>query len=190
MIEYDDRVLQPRAWTAQQSVWAADLLPDLPSGPVLELCAGAGQIGLLAVVDSPRALVAVDVSPAACELARRNARRAGLGDRVEVREGDMAAVLDSDEHFALVLADPPYLLPQEADRYPADPRLAIEGGADGMDLVWRCVEVAGEHLLPGGVVLLQLRSNEQADRLDDVHDLMAIDRRDHGCGVVVLLRRR
>ena len=48
-IAYDDRVLTPRPWTALQSEWAAELLESAPAGPVLELCAGAGQIGLLAV---------------------------------------------------------------------------------------------------------------------------------------------
>ena len=59
-IEYDARVLAPRAWTAAQSRWAAELIRTAPPGPVLELCAGAGHIGLLAVTLAPRPLVCVD----------------------------------------------------------------------------------------------------------------------------------
>ncbi|MBI2244007.1 MAG: methyltransferase, partial [Nocardioides sp.] len=51
-ITFDGRVLRPRPWTAAQSEWAAEILADAPAGPVLELCAGAGQIGLLAVAGS------------------------------------------------------------------------------------------------------------------------------------------
>ena len=56
-INFDARALRPREWTTAQSDWAAELLPRLPAGPVLELCAGAGQIGRLAVLDSTRRLV-------------------------------------------------------------------------------------------------------------------------------------
>ena len=47
-IEYDERVLEPRAWTLAQSEWAAQLLTGAGDEPLLELCAGAGQIGLAA----------------------------------------------------------------------------------------------------------------------------------------------
>src|SRR3954470_25023862 len=83
-IRYDTRLLEPRAWTAEQSRWAADLIADAPAGPVLELCAGAGQIGLLAVAMQPRPLVCVDVNPVARSYIEANAALAGLDDLVEV----------------------------------------------------------------------------------------------------------
>ena len=64
-IEYDEHVLEPRPWTAEQSRWAADLIREAPPGPVLELCSGAGHIGLLAVTLAPRSLVCVDVDSTA-----------------------------------------------------------------------------------------------------------------------------
>ena len=51
-IAYDASVLEPRPWTARQSEWAADLLSVAPAGRMLELCAGAGQIGLLALLNA------------------------------------------------------------------------------------------------------------------------------------------
>ncbi len=48
-IAYDARVLTPRPWTEAQSTWAAEVMTDAPEGPVLEVCCGAGQIGLLAI---------------------------------------------------------------------------------------------------------------------------------------------
>ena len=84
-IAYDDRVLTPRRWTAMQSYWAAELLRDSPPGRVLELCAGAGHIGLLTVALAPRDLVMVDVNPHACDFARRNADANRLVASVDVR---------------------------------------------------------------------------------------------------------
>lgn len=193
VIAYDQRVLTPRTWTAHQSRWAADLLAQAPPGPVLELCAGAGHIGLLTVATVPRDLVCVDLDPVACGYARSNAAAAGLGDRVEVRHGDLARAVRPDESFALVLADPPYLRPDEVDGYPEDPRLAIEGGADGLAVARQCLSVIRGHLAPGGSALLQLRSTHQAARLRDelatTDELVLTETRDYGRGVVSLLRR-
>ena len=166
-ITFDGRVLRPRPWTAEQSKWATEILASAPDGPVLELCAGAGQIGLLTVVGSPRRLVCVDVDPAACEWARRNADAAGLADRVEVREGPMDAVLGDGDRFALVVADPPWVRREDVARYPEDPTIAIDGGHDGMDLAWTCLDVARRHLVPLGVLLLQLGNVAQVDALRD-----------------------
>jgi release factor glutamine methyltransferase len=164
-ISFDGRVLRPRPWTEIQSTWAAELLATAPPGGVLELCAGAGQIGLLAVADTGRPLVCVDVNPAACEWARHNAARAGLSHRVEVREGAMEEVLRDNERFAVVLADPPWVRREAVDRYPEDPVVAIDGGEDGMDLAWTCVDLARTHLLRGGTLLLQLGTVAQVDAL-------------------------
>jgi len=162
-IEYDDRVLTPRPWTAAQSVWAAELIGVAPPGPVLELCSGAGHIGLLAVTLAPRRLVCVDADPVACGFLRRNAGRAGI--RVDVREGPMDRVLTSDERFAVVIADPPWVPAAEVTRYPEDPVTAIDGGADGLDLVRACLDVIDRHLVLAGSALIQVGPDGQADRL-------------------------
>jgi len=164
-ITFDGRVLRPRPWTAAQSEWAAEILADAPAGPVLELCAGAGQIGLLAVAASARRLVCVDLNPVACDYARRNAASAGLADRVEVREGSMDEVLRDSERFAVVIADPPWVRRTEVGDFPEDPVLAIDGGPDGMEVAWLCVDTARGHLMRGGSLLLQLGTVEQVDLL-------------------------
>jgi methylase of polypeptide subunit release factors len=193
-IAYDDRVLEPRAWTVMQSRWAASLLGSAPDGPVLELCAGAGQIGLLAVVDSDRRLVCVDLNPAACELTLQNARAAGVLDRVEVRHGRISEVLEPRERFALVVADPPWVPSGGVGRFPDDPLLAIDGGDTGLDVARECVDAVVAHLLPGGAALLQLGTAEQAGEvgrwLDAVPDLALGEVRSHeDRGVVALLQR-
>jgi release factor glutamine methyltransferase len=192
-IAYDDRVLQPRAWTAAQSLWAAELLRTSPPGPVLELCAGAGQIGLLAIATEPRSLVAVDLNPVACEFARRNADSAGLGHLVEVREGRVDEVLEAAERFALVIADPPWVRRLETGRYPEDPLPAIDGGEDGLAVAWDCVAAASAHVLPGGSVVLQLGCVDQAETvragLATYGDLELVEIRFFDRGVLVRLDR-
>ena len=166
-IAYDDRVLEPRPWTFAQSRWAADLLRDAPAGPILELCSGAGQIGLAAALLAGRDVVLVDASEAACEISVHNAADAGLGGRVEVRHGPMDAVLREDERFALVLADPPYIPSADTGAFPQDPLPAIDGGDDGLGLARLCLSVAAAHLDAGREVLLQLRDLAQAEQLAD-----------------------
>ncbi|MBZ5739163.1 methyltransferase [Nocardioides mangrovi] len=190
-ITFDERVLRPRPWTADQSAWAAELLRSAPAGPVLELCAGAGQIGLLAVADSDRQLVCVDLSPVACQYARLNADANGLGHRVEVREGPMDEVVRDSERFALVVADPPWVRRTDVQRYPEDPVLAIDGGDDGLDVARTCLDVARRHLRPGGSVVLQIGTQDQVELLREAcGDLELVEVRQGERGVLVRLDLR
>jgi len=163
-IAFDSRVLRPRSWTAEQSRWAARLLPGLPPGPVLELCSGAGQIGLAAVRRTDRSLVCVDADPAAMDFARLNAHEAGLVASVEFRLGGIDEVLRPEEVFSLIIADPPWVTSAEVPRYPEDPRSAIDGGDDGLAVARLCLREIEEHLGAGGA-LLQLGSIDQVTAL-------------------------
>ncbi|WP_236757526.1 class I SAM-dependent methyltransferase [Aeromicrobium sp. PE09-221] len=169
-IVFDDRVLHPRDWTVAQSWWAEELLATAPAGPVLELCAGAGQIGLLAVRGSDRRLVMVDRNPIACDFASFNAETAGLSGRVTVRQGEMERCIGPGERFALVLADPPWVRSEEVQRFPEDPVGAIDGGDDGLRIARSCLALADRHLLPGGSMLLQLGDDAQIDALAEKLD--------------------
>lgn len=209
VLTFDDRVLEPREWTLAQSQWAAELLSERvgtaagvtgsagSEGAVLELCAGVGHIGLAAVAGSRRALVCVDASPVACAFARDNVAANATAERpaelTEVREGDLREAVADHERFALVIADPPYLPSADTGRFPADPLLAIDGGADGLDLAWTCLEVAERHLLPGGSVLLQLADTAQCDVVEAAwgtrHGLVPVDRRVVGRGALLRLDR-
>jgi len=189
-ISYDERLLQPRDWTTAQSYWAADLMGTAPEGPVLELCAGAGHIGLLAVATTPRDLVAVDVNPVACEYVARNAAAAGLVDRVEVRAGVIEDAIEPDERFAVVIADPPWVPHVETPRFPEDPLLAIDGGDDGLAIARSCVRAIGHHLAPGGSAVLQLGNNQQVASLTGLFTesgLCVRETRDYERGTLVRL---
>ena len=164
-IDFDDHVLRPRPWTVAQSRWAADLLAELPDGPVLELCCGAGQIGLAAVARTGRSLVCVDLNPVAVAYTERNARAAGLGDRVTVREGRLVEEVGTDERFPLVIADPPWVESSGTGAFPEDPLEAIDGGADGLAVARQCLEVIETRLVGPGAALLQLGTVDQVAAL-------------------------
>jgi len=162
-IAYDDRVLTPRPWTFAQSRWAAALAADAAPGPLLELCAGVGHIGLATAVLADRDIVQVELDPGAAVYARANAQRAGWGRRAEVRQCSLVDAVRPEECFPLVLADPPYLPSGDVDRFPGDPRLAIDGGEDGLDVLGACLAVAAGHLVDEGVLVLQVAGPGQAD---------------------------
>jgi release factor glutamine methyltransferase len=163
-IAFDARVLRPRPWTIHQARWAADVMRDAPPGPVLELCAGAGQIGLLAVAGSDRRLVQVDADPVACRYAGVNAARSmrSRPGGVEVRRAHIDDALRPDERFALILADPPWVPTDAVGQYPDDPVSAIDGGADGLEVMRRCLTAIERHLAPGGSAVVQLGTLQQA----------------------------
>ena len=162
-VRYDDRVLRPRPWTAEQARWAAQLDHEAPTGAILELCAGVGHIGLLLASLVDRAVVLVDDDAIACTHARHNADSAGVD--AEVRRAPVTTALAEGEEFAIVLADPPWVPTAAVDRYPDDPVTAIDGGPDGLDVARICVEVMGRHLADGGIGILQLGTVAQARTL-------------------------
>jgi release factor glutamine methyltransferase len=168
LVEYDERVLAPRTWTLEQSTWAAELAADAPAGPILELCAGAGHIGLAAAVLADRDLVQVEADPVAAGYAVANAARAGRGGRVDVRTASLTDAVHPDERFPLMIADPPYLPTVDVQRWPEDPVTAIDGGADGLDVIRTCLEVAAAHLVAGGHLLLQVAGPVQAERVGEL----------------------
>ena len=193
-ISFDDRILHPRGWTVAQANWAAELLDGLPPGPVLELCAGAGHIGLLATMNTDRRLVLVDVNPVACHWARVNADAAQAGS-VDVREADLTAALGDDEKFPLIIADPPWVATSDIGRFPADPRIAIDGGSDGLALARQCLDVIEGHLAQDGAAVLQLGTPAQVDAarayVDAIGGTLTIDEvRTYERGVLALVRRR
>lgn len=194
-IAFDDRVLRPRDWTTSQSAWAAELLPGLPEGPVLELCAGAGQIGLLAVAGSARTLVCVDANGAACDFTRVNASEAGLADRVEVRHARLEEAVHPGESFSLIIADPPWVPRLETEQFPEDPISAIDGGDDGLNVARACLRVVQDHLKGGGSAIMQLGTSAQAAILTGEGvlaqgDLDVVEVREQERGVLVRITRR
>ncbi|MFI5428845.1 methyltransferase [Aeromicrobium sp. UC242_57] len=153
------------------------------------------HIGLAAVSQNRRSLVMVDLNPAACTLAVHNIAAAGMGDRVEVRQGRIDEMLEWDERFSVIIADPPWVPTADIVQFPQDPTIAIDGGADGLDLARTACAVIHAHLAIGGSAVLQLGSSEQVDAMDvyldrDLgSDLGVAEVRHFDRGVLVRLER-
>ncbi len=135
------------------------LAPEKPAR-VLDLGVGSGAILFAVLKERPLARgVGIDMSEAALAVARDNALALGLSDRVEIRQGDWDAA--HDDAFDAVVSNPPYIgsdkidaLAPEVARY--EPRLALDGGPDGLH-AYRAIAAELPRLLqPGGVFALEI----------------------------------
>jgi release factor glutamine methyltransferase len=163
----DGSVLVPRPDTETVIEVARALRPD-PAAPcrVLDLCTGSGAIAISLAKELPGAqVVATEVSPEAAAVARRNAERNGLAERVEIRVGDLFAPV-AGERFDLIAANPPYIatavLATLAAEVRKEPPLALDGGPDGLAFYDRICAAAPAHLAPGGAIVLE-HGYDQAD---------------------------
>jgi release factor glutamine methyltransferase len=150
-------VLVPRPETELVAEAAIAAVP--PGGALLDLCTGSGVVAVSAALARPGArVVATDLSPAALEVARRNA--AALGAEVTFLEGDLDAPVPEGERFDVVVSNPPYVPSAEIEglsrEVRREPRIALDGGADGLDVVRRIVRRAPSRLRPGGLLVVEL----------------------------------
>ena len=150
---------------------------------VLDLCTGSGCLAILAARHFPNALVdAVDISKDALAVAARNVGEHGLETRVTLHRGDLFAPL-RDARYDLIISNPPYVdaegmaaLPPECR---AEPKLAFDGGADGLDLVRRILDGAGRHLTPQGGLLCEIgRGRERVEAAFPQLPLLWLDSED------------
>lgn len=158
----DARVIVPRSPIAELldeglSPWVQDAQAV---DSVLDMCTGSGCLAILSALAFPYAQVdAVDVSPDALEVARRNVDDYGLADRLALHQSDLFDSLP-ERQYDVIVCNPPYVnsgsmdvLPQE---YRHEPQLALAGGADGMDLVRRILLAAPRYLSENGVLVLEI----------------------------------
>jgi ribosomal protein L3 glutamine methyltransferase len=127
---------------------------------VLDLCTGSGCLAILAAQHFPNAEIdAVDISRDALEVAAHNVGDYGLEDRLTLHRGDLFKPL-ADKQYDLIISNPPYVdaegmagLPRECR---AEPKLAFDGGADGLDIIRRILDEARAHLTPRGGLLCEI----------------------------------
>jgi release factor glutamine methyltransferase len=161
-------VLIPRPDTETLVQAAIDHLRGKPAPAVLDLGTGSGCVAV-SVAHKVRAasVTAVDVSPDAAEVAACNAAKHGVADRVTVRVGDLFAPLPADARFDLILSNPPYIPPSEIDTLDRDvkdyePRLALDGGPDGLAFYRRIAAASARWLTPGGMVMVEVGWTQDA----------------------------
>jgi ribosomal protein L3 glutamine methyltransferase len=165
----DERVIVPRSFIGElldshfggESDGDTTLIDDPAAVEnVLDLCTGSGCLAILASRNFPNADIdAVDISKDALEVAARNVADFGLQDRVMLHRGDLFGPV-ANKRYDLIISNPPYVdaegmagLPRECR---AEPKLAFDGGADGLDVIRRILNEAGRHLTPEGGLLCEI----------------------------------
>lgn len=154
-------VLIPRPETEVLVEAALALVARARSPRIVDLGTGSGAIAVTLALELPGAwVVATDVSESAVTLARENARRHGVEERVEVRRGDWTEAC-GDDRFDLVVSNPPYVRSDEITALEPEvrdfePRAALDGGVDGLDAYRRLAKRVGAVLDPAGTVVLEI----------------------------------
>ena len=166
----DRRVIVPRSFIGelldshfggQADAEGGSLIDDPASVEnVLDLCTGSGCLAILASRRFPNAQIdAVDLSKDALAVAARNVTDYGLEGRIALHNGDLFKPF-GNKRYDLIIANPPYVdaegmagLPRECR---AEPKLAFDGGADGLDIIRRVLDEAGRHLTPQGGLLCEI----------------------------------
>ena len=173
----DERVIVPRSFIGEILDTHFGSLEDGTSAligepsqveRVLDLCTGSGCLAILAARHFPNAQIdAVDISKDALAVAARNVSGHGLEERVRLCHGDLFAPL-RNTRYDLIISNPPYVdaegmaaLPSECR---AEPKLAFDGGDDGLDLVRRILTQAENHLAAQGGLLCEIGRGR--DRLE------------------------
>jgi ribosomal protein L3 glutamine methyltransferase len=161
----DERVIVPRSHIAellreQLSPWVDD---PWAVENVLDLCTGSGCLAILAALAFPESKVdALDLSPEALAVARRNVDEYDLGSRIRLVESDAFAAIEG-QRYDVIISNPPYVnaesmanLPEE---YRREPRLALASGEDGLDFVRTILKQAADHLNPYGLLVVEIGNN-------------------------------
>jgi release factor glutamine methyltransferase len=158
----DRRVLIPRPDTEVLVETALDGTRERHLyGRMLDLCTGSGCVAIAFAKQRPTwRITAVDLSPDAASVARENVRRAGVVYQLAILEGDLFEPLSADAQFELITANPPYIPSADiagldADVRDFEPRLALDGGSDGLQITRRLVSEATRYLIPGGLLALE-----------------------------------
>jgi release factor glutamine methyltransferase len=185
--EVDRGVLIPRPDTetlVEDVLQTVRIQSGLDSPRVLDLCTGSGCIACAIAKQLKSAQVlAVDISPAAVAVAKRNVERLKLADRVTVEQGDLyeplGRVVDAGP-FHLIVANPPYIPTADVAKLDAsvrayEPTQALDGGPDGLALHRRILEQVDDRLVPGGRVYLEIQFDQGERALQLLKDHPALE---------------
>ncbi len=159
----DQRVIVPRSPIAellmnQLSPWIGD--PYEVTG-ILDLCTGSGCLAIIAAHQFPEAFVdATDISRDALDVAAINVAQHGMDDRLNLHHGSLYDPLPVAARYDLIISNPPYVNTTSMGKLPAEyrhePRLALAGGDDGMDIVRTILEQAPAHLSDEGLLVIEI----------------------------------
>jgi release factor glutamine methyltransferase len=199
-------VLIPRPDTetlVENVLQLARITGGLEAPRVLDLCTGSGCIAAAIAHHLKQATVlAIDKSPAAVEVARRNIEHLGLSDRITLETGDLYEPLSrrpEAPHFDLIVCNPPYIATDQIPRLDRsvrdyEPIAALDGGTDGLEIHRRIVAGAPLRLLPGGRIFVEIAFDQGPAALDIFRQQDGLEEarliRDHGGNDRVIAARK
>ena len=163
----DRRVIVPRSFIAE--LLRVKLKPWIKSAgtitAALDLCTGSGCLAILMADAFPNAIIdACDISRSALEVARRNVADYALEDRIKLIQSDLFKSLRG-RRYDLIIANPPYVNAKSMRSLPAEyrhePRLALDGGGDGLDYVRPILQSAAVHLRKNGLLVVEIGHNRK-----------------------------
>jgi release factor glutamine methyltransferase len=145
---------------------------------VADVGTGSGCIAIsIAKHISDAKIIATDLSLPALEVARRNACKHNVMKRIDFIQCDLLPPhpdsLPTDQHFDLICANLPYIPSQtlrELPIYGREPTLALNGGADGLDILRRLLQIAPEWLAPNGMILLEIETSRSMSAVSLAYD--------------------
>lgn len=160
--EVNSAVLIPRPDTETLVDVAMEFLKKRPAPAVLDIGTGSGCIAVcLAHMAKAATVTAVDVSPDAVAVAQRNAKRNDVADRVTLKVGNLFAPVEPGSTFDLIVSNPPYIPPSELETLMPEvkdhePRIALDGGTDGLSFYRRLTAECLGWLKPNGMLAVEI----------------------------------
>jgi release factor glutamine methyltransferase len=159
-------VLIPRPETEILVMEAIRLAKPMTAPKILDIGTGSGAIAIALAKHLPSAkLTATDLSPEALAVARQNAHALSLADRLRFLNGNLFEPVPADERFDLIVSNPPYIGDEEWDALPAsvakfEPKLALDGGAAGLEVIKKLLVEARAKLNPNGYLLIEIGAGQ------------------------------
>ncbi|MFO7942055.1 MAG: peptide chain release factor N(5)-glutamine methyltransferase [Bacillota bacterium] len=158
----DKRVLIPRPETEVLIDTVLERARDIPAGPLVDVGTGSGVVAITLAHALPKRIIyAVDIDRDALEVARQNVIRHGLEDRVFLRSSGDGGIIPAGIAPALVVSNPPYIPTKEIDKLEPEvslwePRVALDGGSDGLAIIGQLIVDSATILSPGGYIAFEM----------------------------------
>jgi release factor glutamine methyltransferase len=170
----DGHVLVPRPETEQLVEEALRIIENRPKPvSVLDMGTGSGAIGIIVAKKTSCEVLCIDISPGALRVARQNARLLCPDANISFACSSLFDSVKAGKRFDLVLANLPYILTEEIDALAPDikdfePRVALDGGPDGLDAYRGFLAVLPDYLEEGGHLLCEIDGYFQSKRMEEM----------------------